>query len=302
MSDQAPIVDEPTRLRLVRATQDFEPSWSDSGAAWAFSGALSVNSDDLPVPRLAQWILGDFLGSTNGGRWEKTAWRYWFTYKGKPFSLAHEKFGVRLYGSASNEVEFQVLAREILRKLDKAIGISERGVFQAFADEQIKAGRVTIINEYHRLRNMYKYFRWKAERGPEEDHDYTLFLGNVVRIFVEDEHRFHYTVALLTAYFGWLEHTCVLLWPFCGYRPAEDDLERFIRDKWGGKFRRLFDISADATAKGHFDRLINICEEYRNTYAHGGFGKKRRGVLVHAPGGAIVAGMSSTRQRPHFDF
>jgi hypothetical protein len=303
VSDPTPTVDQATRERLERATKDFKPSSSDSGATWPFSGVVTVSTDELPVPRLVQWILGDFLGSPDGGvRWDKTAWRYWFTYKDKPFSMAHEKFGIRLYGSALTGAEFEGLAREIVGVLNKAIGVAERNVFQAFADEQVQAGHVTVNNEYHRMRNMYEYFRWKAERGPEDDHHYTLYLGGIERIFVEDEHRFHYTVALLTAYFNWLEHTLVLLWPFCGYSPGRDNLEGFIRDIWGRKFRQVFDLSADTTANRHFERLTNVCEEYRNTYSHGGFGKQRRGLLVHAPGGAIVAGLSSTRQRPHFDF
>jgi hypothetical protein len=93
-----------------------------------------VPPDDLPIPRIVQWLLDDFLGCDNGGRLEKTAWRYWFMFDDFPFSLAFEKFGIRLYGSADSETEFGTISKNVLQRLDKALRIAERKVFQSVAD------------------------------------------------------------------------------------------------------------------------------------------------------------------------
>jgi hypothetical protein len=300
----SPEVDADTADRLGYALSDFRPEWDEASAEYAYSATRKVTFEMLPVPRLVQWVL-EFLGSKDAGRWEKTAWQFWFKFRGRPFSLAFQKFGLRLSGKANSEEEFTQLTDDLLRQLDKAVRIAEAGVFQGLADQQVRAGRVTIHNEQHRLRNMYDAFRRKAEEGPpteEPNEDDGRLLGGA-RIFIDEEHRFHYTIALLNAYFGWLEHVLVLCWPFCGYQPGIDDLEQLIGYRWFEKFRKMFDVTADATAKRHYDNLREMADEFRNTFDHGGFGRKRRGMLVHVPGGApIQAGLSSVRGRPHFEF
>jgi hypothetical protein len=305
MAPNSPEVDAGTAKRLGYALSEFQPEGESTTGEHAFSGTRKVSYEMLPEPRLVQWVL-EFLGSEDGGRWEKTAWRFWFRFRSRPFSLAFEKFGLRLYGAAGTEDEFALLADDLVRQLDKAVRIAETEVFQGFADQQVRAGRVTIHNDHHLFRNMYEAFRLKAEEGaPIEDPNETrsLFLGEITRVFVDDEHRFHYTIALLNAYFAWLEHVLVLFWPFCGYQPGIDDPERLIGDRWYEKFRTIFDVTTDTTAKHHYDHLRDVADEYRNTFDHGGFGRKRRGMLVHVPGGApIQAGLSSVRGSPHFEF
>jgi hypothetical protein len=281
----------------------FAPEWPEEMQDWAYSGSIRISSDQMPIPRIVQWVLGDYLGSKDGGRWEKTAWRYWFTFREKPFSLAFEKFGLRLYGSAASEDAFKALGEDLLKQLDKAVRIAESQVFQTVADAQIRAGNVTIRNQYHRLRRMYEKFRRIAEESAPKEEPTPDGTHRPVRFLAEDEHRFHYTVAMLNAYFGWIEHVLVLCWPFCGYKPRVDDLETFIGDKWGEKFKKLFDPSKDAQANRFRSQLKEIADDFRNTFDHGGFGRHRRGILVHVPGGSpIEAGLSEVRKRPHFEF
>jgi len=230
MAQNSPEVDAESSKRLGYALSEFQPEWEGAAIGDGFSGSRPVSYEILPEPRLVQWVL-EFLGSADGGRREKTAWRFWFRFRGWPFSLAIEKFGLRLYGAAGTEDEFTLLTDDLLRQLDKAVRIAETEVFQEFADRQVRAGRVTIHNDHHRYRTMYEAFRLKAEEGPPiEDPNETgsLFLGGFTRMFVDDEHRFHYTIALLNAYFAWLEHVLVLFWPFCGYQPGIDDRRSMV--------------------------------------------------------------------------
>jgi hypothetical protein len=299
-----PPADQTVRERIAQVMRDFAPEWPEEKVPRPFGGSRSLTFVELPMPRLVQWVLAECLGSKDGGRCEKTAWVYWFTFQGRPFNLALTKFGLRLAGSADSEAEFIDLGDQVVKRLDAAARLAERLVFQSFAETQIAAGSVTILNDSRRLREMYEYFRETAERGLSDEEVRDLEQGDgFVRLFVRDEHRFRYSVALVGAYFSWLEHVLVLYWPFCGYGPGTDDLQRFIGDHWSDKFKRLFDVAHDPEAKRHYDALREVAEEYRNTFAHGGFGRNRRGILVHVPGGApIEAGLSEIRNRPHFEF
>lgn len=308
MTTAAPTPDAPTRTALERALKGFTPKWTTQ-LDLPFSSSHNLDNETFRIPRILQWLCQEIIGAKDGGRWEKTAWRYWFQFGDLPFSLAFEKFGLRLYGSANSAEEFGAAAKKVMGALDKASRMAERKVFQGFADQQVRSGAVTVRNEFPRLRNMYEEFRQAAETGPperpaEERQEGSLLESTgIIDIFEKERHRFHYTVAMLTAYFGWLEHALVLFWPFLGFQPGTDDLEGFIGDRWGDKFKQLFDPATDPIANGHLAKLKETCEEFRNTFAHGGFGRHRRNLLVHvAGGGPIEAGVSWVRGRPHFDF
>ena len=108
---------------------------------------------------------------------------------------------------------------------------------------------------------------------------------------------------MVNAYFGMLEHLLVLLWPFTRYQPSQDDLETLIKDRWSEKFKKVFDVVGDQDAKRVYDRLRGVAERYRNTYAHGGFGKQRGTLFVHFPGGPpIPASLSESRNQLRTSF
>jgi hypothetical protein len=64
--------------------------------------------------------------------------------------------------------------------------------------------------------------------------------------------------------------------------------------------------AARATAWESVVGTTTRCETLRRskkTFAHGGFVRHQRGILVHIPGGTpIEAGLSDIRNRPHFEF
>jgi hypothetical protein len=69
------------------------------------------------------------------------------------------------------------------------------------------------------------------------------------------------------------------------------------------KYKRIFDVNADADAARFLSKLRAVSESYRNTYGHGGFDKFGATVAFHVPGvGAVPAVLSDIRTSPHFDF
>ena len=53
----------------------------------------------------------------------------------------------------------------------------------------------------------------------------------------------------------------------------------------------------------YYNRLLEVKEKYRNTFAHGGFEKKGQSFYFHLPEvGAIPASMSGYKNSVHFNF
>lgn len=109
-------------------------------------------------------------------------------------------------------------------------------------------------------------------------------------------------LAAINAYFSYLEHALVLVLPFTDFEPTAESITGFIGMRWRDKFKRVFDVNADATAKRLHDRLHDVSETYRNTYGHGGFDKEGGAIYFHVPEvGALPARLTDVRGSPHFD-
>lgn len=297
------------RAKVDRALRGRITAGSNTGAwpgAWSGGIRVAIAPEDLPVAPLVKWVLHDFVGGPDTGQDEKLAWQVRFYFDGRPCAVALQKFGLRLYLDANGlgEADAASLGREIVATLKRATRVAAQAVFQPFAEVQVRSGQVTVSNQYNRLRSMYEHFREAAEDPPmPQDAD---FGDGIIaphwnkRVWIEKQ-RFFNGVAMVNSYFSLLEHTLVLVWPFVGYEPGGDDLEAFIGHSWSGKFKTAFDVTA-GEAKRVYDELREVAEEYRNTYAHGGFDKKRSSFLVHAPGGPVPANLRHIRERRLFEF
>lgn len=251
MSEEAEPLNE-IKEGLARRLRGFAPAPGDEdGFAMVLGGRgyhrFEVDPARLPLPGLVQLAL-DLLGCTNLGRAEKLAWEYPFTVDGVGCSLASQKFGLRLYISdeqVPEDADARALAERIQKRLDIAQRFLERDLLRAIAEDQIRQGRVTIRNQYGRLRGVYDYFRDGAELafagqgrlGPEHP-------GGGFWIAPKQTEGFYNTVAMVSAYFSALEHATVLMLPFMGFDPSSTSIKTFIGDRWGTKFTALFDISA----------------------------------------------------------
>ena len=118
----------------------------------------SVEEKELPLPEIVYFILIYFLEFQPGYRGEKTHWIISFKYKGYRFSLSSMKLGLYLYISHKQKKNI-INPREILGKFKKATLYFQKKILEPLAQNQIKDGNVTIINKFHQLNGMYKYFR-----------------------------------------------------------------------------------------------------------------------------------------------
>ncbi|WP_406719315.1 hypothetical protein OHA53_10475 [Streptomyces althioticus] len=267
---------------------------------------LRVDPQRLPIPGIVRIVL-ELIGLQDLGQAEKLAWEYAFEVDGTSCSLAHQKFGLRLYVDSTvitSEDDAQALLDRITKALESAQRSLERRQLRDFADEQIRQGRLTIRNQYHRLRHIYEYFQEGASLAFAGQGRLSPELPDGGRRFnPRATEGFYNTVAMVSAYFSLLEHTLVLLLPFTGFDPSESALKDFIGERWGEKFRKIFTVDRDPSAKNNFDTLYRIAEEYRNTYGHGGFDKNGSTFLFHMEGvGALPAVLSNIRGNSYFSF
>jgi len=242
------------------------------------------------------------LGCRDGGRMEKVAWRFWFAYDDAQCSIAHEKFGIRLYIDkvlAPTEEDATRLANVMISKLEKAQRLLEKRVLEPLALSELKRGHVIVKNQRYRLRDSYEYFREGAKlaidgSGRRQRKNY---------LFDHQTEAFYNIVAMVNSYFSLLEHLLVLVGPFIPQTVKGEELLGFIGDRWSKKFKRIFDLNHDLEAKRFFDKFIETSEEYRNTFVHGGFDKSRGALGVYLPAvGWLPAMMTDIRESPHFDF
>ncbi|MEU3087026.1 hypothetical protein ACWCQ0_01105 [Streptomyces massasporeus] len=299
MKEQLKLTEVETN-ELLRALKGITaPNSASESAKIATTDAHALPQSKFPLAPVLYFMLRS-IGCPDLGRAEKMAWAMPFAFQDKAFILADEKFGLRLYCDSSilaegNDIKLAV--SQVMNRLEKGQKFIERRVLRPFADEQMKNGEILVKNQYGALRETYEYFRQGASlaysgQGRNRRPD---------RIFAEEAEGFHNTTAMISAYFSLLEHLLVLVHPFTRNSAVGDRLVRFIGDRWSAKFREVFDVNSDARAKYFYDRLVGFSEEYRNTYAHGGFDKARATVAFRIPGVAwLPAALSDVRKSPHY--
>jgi hypothetical protein len=288
------------RLRL--ALKGFAPATTENVHTKGECGArLKIPLGRIPLPELPYLIL-TAIGCANLGRSEKTAWAIPFSFEGAYCELSSEKFGLRLYldeSLAPDEATSTKTAEAIFAKLDKAQRLIESQILRPLAMDELRLGKVMVRNQYYSLRQTYQYFRQGAELAYSGDgriktHDH---------LFAKQAEGFQNTIAMVGAYFSLLEHVLVLVSPFVHRRPLGQEFLRFVGDSWSVKFKAVFDVNEDKSAKKFLDKLLRVSEEYRNTFAHGGFDKSRASIGFRIPGvGWLPAMLSDVRDSPHFSF
>jgi hypothetical protein len=201
----------------------------------------------------------------------------------------------RLYvkrSAVSGDEEVGAVAEQITKALSRATRVAERRIFRSFAESQMHAGKVTVLNQSRRLRQMYGYFREGAEaayagcgRLPERTPD------GWTRIMPKEQEAFYNTFAMVTAYFSWLEHILVLAHPFVTGAAPESAIRDFARLRWRDKFKRLLPLR-DRPVMRAYNRLVDLSEDYRNPWAHGALDPRHGAIAFHLPGfGAVPAGI-----------
>lgn len=306
---------DPRELRLMKALdyclKEFEADKGafTSGSAWD-GKPIEVKQDQLPLSSLVFICLVMFKGYRYWGKEEKLLWTIPFKYKSYPLLLSYRKFGLQIL-SNSGTAPPQALVKEMLKQLNKAIKVTEKLV-QPYADQQVKAGNVTIANSYHKLNMMYRFFRRKAKErfrragcAPASlTPSKTGLIAPLLNWRVKHEHEgVYYATAMIDAFFSRLEHVLVLVLPFVGFDPVREDLVAFISSSWKDKFKRVFDVQRDRLAKSLYDQLDSIRERYRNPLTHGYFEKAGASLYFHIPGlYAVPVRLSKFREGLHYSF
>lgn len=130
---------------------------------------------------------------------------------------------------------------------------------------------------------------------------FTEMMAPLHRSWERRKHGSFAAIAAINAYFSWLEHVLVLALVFTEVDPRDGTLDKHIGDKWGDKFKRVFDPQT-RDASRVLAELHDIAETYRNTYGHGGFDKQRATIGIHIDGiGAVPARLTDVRRSPHFE-
>lgn len=292
--------------------RDFSaPSASESSLLYSDkSSQFNVDRTTIPVPELIQFVSVVILKLSIYGPGEKLRWEIPFYYKNFSCAFALKKFGLRLYirHDTAEQSDLNKISNEIINKIQKAILRVEKTLLTPFADQQIKNGHVTIANHYHTFKNRYFYFREKAEKISKQEkrashlksRDMKAIVKSMNDSFRRKNELFYNTIAMLDAYFSYLEHFFILSKPLI---QGNAQLVEFISLFWSDKYKRLFDIQSNSTAKSFYDKLNAIKERFRNFFAHGGFEKGGASLYIHIPKiGAIPAQFSKVKSSPHFDF
>jgi hypothetical protein len=299
---------EVARKRLAPVLNKFEPS-----EAPFYRAQVAVERERVPVPWLPYLALVQIIGCRDLGTAEKTMWQVPFRYDGIEAMLTYEKFGLRLYLNApDNGDDSQQLAAEIVGKLNAIVKTIEKETLQNLAKQKLDSGEVTLLNQQNRLRRAYEHFRTEAEQllaaseaddtrelGTVEEGDFLT--RGISKTFERLEIGGFNAIAAINAYFSWLEHVLTLALAFGDVDPSGGTLRSHIGNRWGDKFRRVFN-TPDTDANRMLGRLHQVAEDYRNTFGHGGFDKHGATIGIQIEGVApIPARLTDVRRSPHFE-
>jgi len=189
----------------------------------------------------------------------------------------------------------------VVRGLRTCCRIAEH-YLKPLVSERLNAGRITLDNEYSKFDGAYTFFRNEARKEyatppPEPVFRETAYgSATSYQPFLSKQRGGYLAAAMLDAYFSKLEHTLVLMSPFARLQLADGELQRLVGSNWGGKFKMLFDIDADGTAKNIYDELNSVKEAFRNPVAHGGFLKKGASFFFHTSAGALPVLLSKAER------
>lgn len=274
---------------------------------------LTLSRGDAPVPSLFKYAL-TLIGLQARGPDEKVAWWVNFTYRGESCSLAHQKFGLRLYlHTEAPEEEARKTQVKIVKQLRSSMRTVEKLILDA-APELLGKGHATVLNQHSSLRRAYEYFRERAV-DPAHVEDERIVHEPVEGALIQlgfsftsgktqmQLNAFHDMIAAITAYLSLLEHDLVLALAFSDFDPNSDDLTAVIGSRWGEKFDRV--LGTEGAAALYRQRLTEVVERWRNPYSHGGFEKGHGATIyLHTPGvnAAIPIGLTRVRSSPMFSF
>jgi len=288
-----PVVSIAVATGVAAALADFDATADRAGfVSGSPSYVIELPNDLTREPAILLYLLRDVCGFADLGPLEKTAWECTFAFRSVPASIAAHKTGVYLYLERSTLPDRGAARRTagwLYAALRRGMAILENGALRPFARQQLELGNVTVLNQWHRLREMYEYFRAGAEAAYQGHGRIPAQMpGGGSRIFREETEGYYNAIATVNAYFSALEHILLIAFPFARLDdpPA---LRSFLRMRWYEKFGAVFDLATDRRAKRVYDRLREVADHYRNPHVHGGVDTRSGSVAFHLPGCGAVS-------------
>ena len=148
---------------------------------------------------------------------------------------------------------------------------------------------------------MYAYFREQASRNfappkPNPDGKIESIGTALATVWRKRNHGNYNASAMIDAYFSRLEHLLIIILPFMNYDGTKHNLVNLMGAVWSDKFKAVFDLSKDATARRVYESLIDLRERHRNPISHGNFKKDGKSLFFHFPRGAISCQLSESER------
>jgi hypothetical protein len=270
-----------------------------------FSATRSKAGRMLPEYYLVYFLLVEFLGFRDLGRFEKLAWSVPIDFNGKAYLIEHRKFGVGIFVQDAEADE--PACEEIVKLINN--GVKTASPFFAWLAEQaVNDSKLNVVNESRDLFSRYQYFlrtyqkiRDQAERRAEEkiveDHTGSSGAKWTTVSFPGYELRREsqwMAQAAIDAFFGWTEHVFIHIAILTGKARTGSEVKKLAKSSWHEKFNSALDCRDDRT-KELYEKLYIIKDQMRNFMAHGAFGKRGEAFHFHSGAGAVPVLLAERR-------
>jgi len=272
----------------------------------------TIGGRRLPEPYLVYFLLAELLGFPHSGQDEKVAWVIPIDYRGQAFTLEHRKFGLGLF--IPEPEAHSAASIEIANRIDKATK-EAKPFFDWYADQQVGASAVNVLNHSIELFNRYEFLREmaqarldEAEARRDECHT-TTHQGDGGTSWSEStfpSYRLRLegdwlALSAVEAFFSWTEHALIHLAILTGGVRTAGDVATLAAADWSTKFKAAFSLT-EAGSKHVFDHMLSVRQDLRNHVAHGAFGKQGEALRFHSTAGAVPVLLPHRVGPQHFRF
>ncbi len=188
-------------------------------------------------------------------------------FKDTPFRIEQTGQGLRVYAVKGVS---SAIVHDFFKVLLQGLRIADQ-ILLSDIDSLVFDGRLIVPNHHFQLRDRFDYFRSTAMKSrqasdlstddesegvPDRDKHPSNQFGEKNRL------TDYLGLAMLDAYFEWLDHILVFLLPFMGYDPNYDNPIEFIRLPWKDKLGRIWNLTLDNEARKLYDSLLEIRERF----------------------------------------
>lgn len=273
---------------------------------------------ELPDHYLVYFLLVEFLGFRDLGKFEKVSWSVPIEFNGSSYLVDYRKFGVGVFCENTESLEAE--AQKIVSLIWKGVKVADP-FFRWLAANAVHQSQVNVRNNSEWLFQRYEYLRDEFRREisearvrereverktigedmemivrakPPDAH--TQLMSCVRRAYALTQQARWIGIAAIDAFYSWTEHVFIHLAIIQSRATTGSDVEKLIDANWPSKFKQAVDLT-DKRSKGFHDRLVVLRRQIRNYMAHGSFGKQGEAFDFHSRIGAVPVMLDRRRGR-----